>query len=70
MVTEFSRDRLHRETSRRQGTREQLRENDSSGHRILQRSQLTTGVPLPEQDILSRALPVSADPELSSAATV
>ena len=64
-VTEFTRDRLHRETARTQGAREQLREYDSRGRRILQHSLLFTGVTLPEPDILSRAFRYTARDELA-----
>ncbi len=41
LVSEFTRDRLHRETGRSQGARQQLRRYDSAGRRILQRSELS-----------------------------
>ncbi|WP_193763617.1 RHS repeat protein, partial [Enterobacter hormaechei] len=54
LVTEFTRDRLHREVRRTQGAREQLRQYDSLGRRTLQRSELSTDVTLPEQALLER----------------
>ena len=54
LVTEFTRDRLHREVTRTQGAREQSRSYDSPGRRTAQRSTLITGVALPEQAILER----------------
>ncbi|ELY4377308.1 RHS repeat protein [Cronobacter sakazakii] len=54
LVTEFTRDRLHREVSRTQGAREQSRSYDSLGRRTAQHSALITGVALPEQAILER----------------
>ncbi|MBS5775388.1 MAG: PAAR domain-containing protein [Enterobacter cloacae] len=54
LVTEFTRDRLHREVSRTQGAREQSRSYDSLGRRTAQRSALITEVALPEQAILER----------------
>ena len=64
-VTEFTRDRLHRELSRTQGAREQQREYDSNGRRILQRSLIASGVTLPEQEILSRAFRYTSRDELA-----
>lgn len=54
LVTEFTRDRLHREVTRTQGAREQSRSYDSLGRRTAQRSTLITEVALPEQTILER----------------
>ncbi len=54
LVTEFTRDRLHREVNRTQGAREQSRSYDSLGRRTAQHSALITGVALPEQAILER----------------
>lgn len=54
LVTEFTRDRLHREVTRTQGAREQSRSYDSLGRRTAQRSALITEVALPEQAILER----------------
>ena len=42
LVTELTRDRLHREVRRTQGAREQLRQYDSLGRRTLQRSEPST----------------------------
>ena len=65
LVSEFTRDRLHREISRSQGAREQLRQYDSLGRRTLQRSQPGTQVTLPEQAILERAFRYTARGELA-----
>ncbi|MEH3398242.1 PAAR domain-containing protein [Enterobacter cloacae] len=65
LVTEFTRDRLHREVRRTQGAREQLRQYDSLGRRTLQRSELSTDVTLPEQAILERLYRYTARGELS-----
>ena len=65
LVTEFTRDRLHREIRRTQGAREQLRQYDSLGRRTLQRSELSTEVALPEQAILERLYRYTARGELS-----
>ncbi|MCK6710110.1 DUF6531 domain-containing protein [Enterobacter cloacae] len=65
LVTEFTRDRLHREIRRTQGAREQLRQYDSLGRRTLQRSELSTEVTLPEQAILERLYRYTARGELS-----
>ncbi|MCU6201568.1 RHS repeat-associated core domain-containing protein [Enterobacter cloacae] len=65
MVTEFTRDRLHREVRRTQGAREQLRQYDSLGRRTLQRSELSTDVTLPEQALLERLYRYTARGELS-----
>ncbi|WP_270221142.1 RHS repeat-associated core domain-containing protein [Kosakonia cowanii] len=54
LITEFTRDRLHREVTRTQGAREQSRSYDSLGRRTAQRSALITEVALPEQAILER----------------
>ncbi|MGP3591501.1 RHS repeat-associated core domain-containing protein [Vagococcus sp. WN89Y] len=54
LVTEFTRDRLHREIRRTQGAREQARTYDSLGRRTGQRSALLTDVALPEQMLLER----------------
>ncbi|MCR1305179.1 MULTISPECIES: RHS repeat-associated core domain-containing protein, partial [unclassified Enterobacter] len=65
LVTEFTRDRLHREVRRTQGAREQLRQYDSLGRRTLQRSELSTNVTLPEQTLLERLYRYTARGELS-----
>ncbi|SAH80191.1 Rhs family protein [Enterobacter hormaechei] len=65
LVTEFTRDRLHREVRRTQGAREQLRQYDSLGRRTLQRSELSTDVTLPEQALLERLYRYTARGELS-----
>ncbi|WP_368528113.1 RHS repeat-associated core domain-containing protein [Enterobacter cloacae] len=65
LVTEFTRDRLHREVRRTQGAREQLRQYDSLGRRTLQCSELSTEVTLPEQAILERLYRYTARGELS-----
>ena len=65
LVTEFTRDRLHREVRRIQGAREQLRQYDSLGRRTLQRSELSTDVTLPEQALLERLYRYTARGELS-----
>ena len=65
LVTEFTRDRLHREVRRTQGAREQLRQYDSLGRRTLQRSELSTDVILPEQALLERLYRYTARGELS-----
>lgn len=66
LVTEFTRDRLHREVRRTQGAREQLRQYDSLGRRTLQRSELSTDVTLPEKALLERLYRYTARGELSS----
>jgi len=65
LVTEFTRDRLHREVRRTQGAREQIRQYDSLGRRTLQRSELSTDVTLPEQALLERLYRYTARGELS-----
>ena len=65
LVTEFTRDRLHREVRRTQGAREQFRQYDSLGRRTLQRSELSTDVILPEQALLERLYRYTARGELS-----
>ncbi|WP_266154517.1 RHS repeat-associated core domain-containing protein [Enterobacter sp. HSTU-ASh6] len=65
LVTEFTRDRLHREVRRTQGVREQFRQYDSLGRRTLQRSELSTDVTLPEQALLERLYRYTARGELS-----
>ncbi|UUE36446.1 DUF6531 domain-containing protein [Pectobacterium aroidearum] len=65
VVSEFTRDRLHREITRTQGRREQRREYDSLGRLTSQRSGLWD-VAQPEQQILSRALSYTASGELAS----
>ncbi|QLO97248.1 RHS domain-containing protein [Enterobacter hormaechei] len=65
LVTEFTRDRLHREVRRTQGAREQLRQYDSLVRRTLQRSELSTDVTLPEQALLERLYRYTARGELS-----
>ena len=65
LISEFSRDRLHRELSRSQGAREQDREYDSSGRRTLQDSKIHTNVSLPEQVILERAFRYTGRGELA-----
>ncbi|NDO83943.1 type IV secretion protein Rhs [Citrobacter sp. NCU1] len=65
LVTEFTRDRLHRETHRTQGARGQLRRYDSLGRRTGQRSEINAEVALPEQAILGRLYRYTARGELS-----
>ncbi|MBP2195840.1 RHS repeat-associated core domain-containing protein [Pantoea cypripedii] len=65
LVSEFTRDRLHRETRRSQGARWQSREYDSLGRRTRQQSAVTDGGALPEKDILSRAFRYCARGELA-----
>ncbi|MBN3180291.1 hypothetical protein H4F66_22615, partial [Pectobacterium parmentieri] len=65
VVSEFTRDRLHREISRTQGRRTQQREYDSLGRLTSQRSGLWD-VAEPEQQLLSRALRYTASGELAS----
>lgn len=65
LVTEFTRDRLHREVRRTQGAREQFRQYDSLGRRTLQRSELSTDVTLPEKALLERLYRYTARGELS-----
>ena len=65
LVTEFTRDRLHREVRRTQGAREQFRQYDSLGRRTLQCSELSTDVTLPEQALLERLYRYTARGELS-----
>ena len=65
LVTEFTRDRLHREVRRTQGAREQVRQYDSLGRRTLQRSELSTDVTLPEKALLERLYRYTARGELS-----
>ncbi len=65
LVTEFTRDRLHREVRRTQGPREQLRQYDSLGRRTQQRSELSTDVTLPEQALLERLYRYTVRGELS-----
>lgn len=54
LVTEITRDRLHREIRRTQGARELSRTYDSLGSRTAQRSKLIKEIGLPEQAILER----------------
>ncbi|WP_237613301.1 RHS repeat-associated core domain-containing protein [Pectobacterium parmentieri] len=65
VVSEFTRDRLHREISRTQGRRTQQREYDNLGRLTSQRSGLWD-VAEPEQQLLSRALRYTASGELAS----
>ncbi|WP_323639797.1 RHS repeat-associated core domain-containing protein [Pectobacterium polonicum] len=65
VISEFTRDRLHREITRTQGRREQRREYDRLGRLTSQRSGLWE-VAAPEQQILSRALSYTAAGELAS----
>ncbi|MDN8598864.1 RHS repeat-associated core domain-containing protein [Citrobacter sp. S2-9] len=65
LVTEFTRDRLHRETHRTQGARGQIRRYDSLGRRTEQRSEINADVTLPEQAILGRLYRYTARGELS-----
>ncbi|WP_081652060.1 RHS repeat-associated core domain-containing protein [Dickeya dianthicola] len=65
VVSEFTRDRLHREITRTQGRREQQRTYDSLGRLTSQCSALWE-VAEPEQRILSRALSYTASGELAS----
>jgi len=53
-ISDFTRDRLHRETERSQGVRTQQREYDRLGRRSLQRSARLPDVTLPEQAMLER----------------
>ncbi|WP_144818520.1 RHS repeat-associated core domain-containing protein, partial [Enterobacter sp. DE0047] len=53
-ISDFTRDRLHRETERSQGVRTQQREYDRLGRRSLQRSARLPDVTLPEQALLER----------------
>ncbi|WP_034915748.1 RHS repeat-associated core domain-containing protein [Erwinia sp. 9145] len=62
IISEFIRDRLHREVSRTQGTREQTRQYDSPGRRTRQRS---FAPDLPEQAIFERAFNYTGRGELS-----
>ncbi|MDJ0042740.1 RHS repeat-associated core domain-containing protein [Pantoea allii] len=62
IISEFTRDRLHREVARTQGTREQTRQYDSLGRRTRQRSFTPD---LPEQTIFERAFNYTARGELS-----
>ncbi|QCT21066.1 type IV secretion protein Rhs [Jejubacter calystegiae] len=66
LVSEFTRDRLHRELSRSQGARLQTRGYDALGRRTRQRSQLTGEVTLPEQQLLERLYRYSGRGELTS----
>ncbi|ELY3469268.1 PAAR/RHS domain-containing protein [Cronobacter universalis] len=65
LVTEFTRDHLHREVRRTQGSREQVRHYDSLGRRIRQYSLLRTDVTLPEKDILERQFRYNVRGELA-----
>ncbi|MDU3814956.1 MAG: RHS repeat-associated core domain-containing protein [Pantoea sp.] len=65
IISEFTRDRLHREVSRTQGTREQTRQYDSLGRRTLQRSIRDSAPGLPEQAIFERAFRYTGRGELS-----
>ncbi|WP_248466225.1 RHS repeat domain-containing protein, partial [Pectobacterium versatile] len=65
VISEFTRDRLHREITRTQGQREQRREYDRLGRLTSQRSGLWD-VAEPEQQILSRVLSYTASGELAS----
>ncbi|MGI8474041.1 RHS repeat-associated core domain-containing protein [Pectobacterium brasiliense] len=65
VISEFTRDRLHREITRTQGRREQRRDYDRLGRLTSQRSGLWD-VAEPEQQILSRALSYTASGELAS----
>ncbi|MDU4289664.1 RHS repeat-associated core domain-containing protein [Mixta calida] len=65
IISEFTRDRLHREVSRTQGTREQTRQYDSLGRRTLQRSIRDSASGLPEQAIFERAFRYTGRGELS-----
>ncbi|WP_345830843.1 RHS repeat-associated core domain-containing protein [Erwinia sp. HDF1-3R] len=64
-ISEFTRDRLHREVSRTQGTREQTRQYDSMGRRTLQRSIGGLAPNLPEQAIFERAFNYTGRGEVS-----
>ena len=70
LVTEFTRDRLHREVRRTQGAREQFRQYDSLGRRTLQCSELSTDVTLPEQALLERLYRYTARGELSGVSDI
>ena len=65
VISEFNRDRLHREISRTQGARQQQRAWDSLGRRTLQRSIADTGPALPERMILERVFHYTGRGELS-----
>lgn len=65
MISEFTRDRLHREVSRSQGRREQTRQYDRLGRRTLQLTSFATQPELPEQAILERAFHYTGRGELS-----
>lgn len=62
IISEFTRNRLHREISRTQGIREQTRQYDSLGRRTRQRG---FAPDLPEQTIFERAFTYTARGELS-----
>ncbi|WP_084935436.1 RHS repeat-associated core domain-containing protein [Pantoea rwandensis] len=64
LVSEFTRDRLHREVQRSQGAREQHRQYDNLGRRTLQRSKRSSRMTPPEQQILERAFRYTARSEL------
>jgi RHS repeat-associated protein len=66
LVTEFSRDRLHREIRRSQGARTQIRQYDCLGRRTLQRSEPCADVALPEQEIFERQFRYTGRGELES----
>ena len=65
IISEFTRDRLHREIGRSQGERQQSRQYDSLGRRVLQRSALSGDVTLPEKAILERAFRYTGRGELA-----
>ncbi len=61
LVSEFTRDRLHRETERRQGARQLFRRYDSVDRRILQRSELSGTTTLTQHGMDSTAVLQHAD---------
>ncbi|QKJ85622.1 type IV secretion protein Rhs [Paramixta manurensis] len=65
IISEFTRDRLHREVSRTQGTREQTQQYDSLGRRTRQRSIGGLTPDLPEQTIFERAFNYTGRGEVS-----
>ena len=65
LITEFTRDSLHREIRRTQGARELSRTYDSLGRRTAQRSIFITEVELPEQRLLERLYRYTGRDELA-----
>ncbi|CAX61338.1 RHS/YD repeat-containing protein [Erwinia billingiae Eb661] len=64
-VSEFTRDSLHREVSRTQGTRLQTRSYDALGRRTQQQSQLSGEFVSPQSTLLARAFRYTARGELA-----